>query len=218
MAALVLTSVTKITTSNSVDLTAVGADNWAHWGNSSVTPAQTKNGGSGTISAALYGGGSANTYSGDLRTTSWTDGTPSASGSDTKGSYNNGGVNSGYEIQFDADTTERVATIYMGYYQCTAKITAIISDASTGNQVDSTTLTGTASTAYDGVIVVTYSAASSGQNMKLRMEAPAGIGSPPNVSLGAATVKITGTAGGGLFKQNPMSGLYAGGPFFCGVA
>jgi hypothetical protein len=195
MAQLVL-SVTK--TSVPIGLTGLNTTDWAQWGNSSVTPLNRKNGGGSLISAATYTGGTPTLYINDPRTISWTDGTPNATGSNTNGDYNfppgtgaNAGVGYGFEVTFPADTSIKEAQFYSGFFSCTARVTAIISDASTANQVDSTTLTIGAATSSNGVIVVTYSAASAGQTMKIRIEVLTASDATgfENVTLQAATVK-----------------------------
>lgn len=192
MASLTLT-VTK--TSAAVNLTSLGAANWVAWFSGSTTPSQSKSGGSGSITASIIGGGSPSYYSGDPRTISWTDGTPTTSGSSDEGTFNsNFNVGAGFDVVFPADTTTKTAYLYVGYFDANAKITATLSDASAGPSSDTTTLGGTINTSFNGVVQVDYSAASAGQTLTIRVEvlSDAGGGSPNTTIQAAALIASSG--------------------------
>ena len=168
-------SVTK--TSAAANVSTLGAADWAVWNGTtaSLTPNQRKSGGGSQISASLFGGGAVGFYLGDPRTISWTsDGTPTASGSSDGGIYSpisGTGIGFGVQAIFPASTTTRRAWVYVGYYDAVvARVTSILSDGSVGNQVDSTTLTGSAATSFDGYVVVDYAAARAGQTLTVRIE------------------------------------------------
>ena len=168
-------SVTK--TSAAANVSTLGAADWAVWNGTtaSLTPNQRKSGGGSQISSSLFGGGAVGFYLGDPRTISWTsDGTPTASGSSDGGIYSpisGTGIGFGVQAIFPASTTTRRAWVYVGYYDAVvARVTSILSDGSVGNQVDSTTLTGSAATSFDGYVVVDYAAASAGQTLTVRIE------------------------------------------------
>jgi len=188
MASLVLTSVAK--NSTTVDLTALSATDWAHWVSPSTTPSQRKSGGGSLISAAVYGSGNANDYANDPRTITWSDGTPTASGTDTAGVYNDAFVvNTGWTWTFPADTTTRIARIYPTYGYGDAYVLAHISDSSTGDQTDTTTLTSPGAASQPAVIVVTYAAASASQTMTLSVYIGGNVLDFPNVAMQAASVE-----------------------------
>ena len=189
MTQLVLAVLKDATAAN---LTTIGTTDWADWNGSlnAVTVNEAKSGGGGLISAAIFTAGSPQIYSGDPRTISWTDGSPTGTSSNSNGVFNSGGgVGAGFEVTFPADTSNKIATLYCGYFDSDVKVTAIISDASTGNQVDSTTLTGAGLTSLDGVITVTYAAASAGQTMKIRIEVLNNLNGSGNTTLQGAALK-----------------------------
>jgi hypothetical protein len=192
MASLVL----NVTTSAaSVNLTSLAADDWAKWedGDFSGTPSERKSGGGSTIGAAvIFGGGSFLGYNADPRTISWTDGTPTGSGSNQEIIYNGTyAVNRGFTVSFPADTTPREARIYLGAYSAAqTRITAILSDGSVGNQVDTSFSTANGAEG-DCFAVVTYEAGSAGQTMTLRVEIVLSNTGDGSMSLAAATVKVT---------------------------
>ena len=113
-----------------------------------------------------------------------TDGTNFGTGSISDAVQNGGGANTGYEITFPAATALRQAKIYLGGFSSTVKVTAIISDASTGNQID-TTLTGVSSTFVLGVATVIYQASGTA-TLTVRVESQSGLSSPSVLIQGAA--------------------------------
>jgi len=175
--------------SDGYDLTSFGFTDWARWTTSSWTPTNRKSGGGNLISnATVFGGGSPAHYS-DGPFVWWTgDGTPTATSSTQDGVYNNSGTaNRGYNLTFPADTTTKIAKIYMGYYNADTRITAIISDGSTPDQIINTANGGNPV----GEITITYRAASAGQTLTVRVQTTTAGG---NVALQAAGID-DGTGG-----------------------
>lgn len=196
MASLVL-SATTAGAGADTNLTAQGADDWAQWtfGNTSGVPDQRKSGGGSLISLAKYGSAAGwATFDDGTRSQSWTDGTPTSSGSSVDGIWlDDYAVGVGYELSFPASTATRQVKIWLGLYEATARVTAILSDGSVGNQVDSTTFVAGLSTSVYGIVTVDYAAASAGQSLTVRVEvlsAPSGA-SFESVNLSSATVKVT---------------------------
>ena len=69
-----------------VNLTTVGTVDWASWNaTNSLTPTNRKSGGGSTISVTDVN--TQGSYSNDLRTITWSDGTPNGTGSETAGIY-----------------------------------------------------------------------------------------------------------------------------------
>lgn len=191
MAQLSLSVSAGTTTAN---LTGLGYNDWAAWNNvGSFTPNERKSGGGSLISAAAFGGASALGTSAAPITVSWTDGNPTGSSTNTGAAVclplNTTGV--GYEITFPASRATRVARVFCFVGDATARVTAIISDASTGNQVDSTTLAFGAGTTSGGDIQVTYSAASDSQTMTIRVEVLSSASGSGGIGVQAAAVNRT---------------------------
>lgn len=195
MAQLVIACAIEVTAFN---LTTAGGIDWALWNETpaSLTPSEYKSGGGQTISAALFGGGSLDRSGTDLRTMSWTDGTNAPSSSNTAITYNAGfsSPGQGFEVTFPADTTVRIAKLPVAWFSCNARATAIISDTSTANQVDSTTFAGADSVSVNGTVTVTYAAASGGQTMKIRVETLTSLGGSRNVGIQAAAYSISASS------------------------
>jgi hypothetical protein len=169
--------------SASQSLTALGLTDWMAVHNP-LPVLDFKSGGGATIGVSRYGGGGDAATGALSRTISWTDGTNFGTGSISDGVQNNGGAATGYEVTFPASTALRVAYVYLGGYSSTTKVTAIISDSSTGNQVD-TTLTGSAAAFTLGYAQVIYQAAGSA-TLTVRVEAQSGLSSPGALVSGGA--------------------------------
>lgn len=199
MAQLTLSAAIEATT---VNLTSVGGVDWAVWNTTpaNLTPSEFKSGGGSTISAALYGGGSVSRSGTVPRTMSWTDGTNVGTDSNTAITYNSGfTVGQGFEVTFPASTTTRVAKLYVGYFAANVRVTAIISDTSTANQVDSSTLVGADATDANGTVTVTYAAASGSQTMTIRVEVLTSLGGSRNCGIQAAAYALS--AGGDVLMS-----------------
>ncbi len=169
---------TSVTTTAS--LTTLGVKDWIHWG---TTPLTRKNGVTAQISTySVVGTGSVQTYNNDPRTLTWTDGTPTAAGSDTDGVYINS-LQNGFRFTAPADTTSRVLTVYVGGYFGGGTLTAHLSDNSAPNFVD---VTSTVNAPYDRNYTLTYQAASAGQTLTVTWINTSGTG---NVTLNGAALK-----------------------------
>lgn len=190
MAQLALSITTGATSAN---LTGLSYTDWAAWNNvSSFVPNERKSGGGSLISCAAFGGASPTASPSGLLTISWTDGTPTASSTNTGTAValplNTVGV--GYEATFPATRATRIARVFGFLGDSTLRVTAIISDGSTGNQVDSTTLAAGAGTTLTSDIQVTYSAATDGQTMTVRVEVLSSASASGGHGIQAAAVKL----------------------------
>ncbi len=145
------------TSSANVDLTAIGTGDWIHWTTVSPTGTQRKATGGSQISDYTVGSESFNGAF-DPSTLSWTDGTPTASGSDTAVVYN---TTSGTEFTFTigADTTLKHAHFYFGALGSGCVFTATLSDSSAGPY------TATSAGVGDFNIHLDWSAGSGGQTL-----------------------------------------------------
>ncbi len=131
-----------------VDISA-GTTDWAHWTNTQVNaPKVVKAGGPARISNyAIVGAGlTAQQYTDDKRTVSWSGGTPVASGSDTKGVYvPNGTTATGFGFSYSItgfglapETVDVYSTVFSGV----GRLTATISDGSSPPLALTTVATG----------------------------------------------------------------------------
>jgi len=148
----------KVSSATAVNLTSLGASDWAHW------PGYNhKAGGNSQISnfLELYPLSPVTlpvSYSNDSRTFSWTDGTTTASGNDTNGVYVNG-INGGFQLTAPADTSVRTLTVYVGGTATSGHLRAYLSDGSAEDYVD----VQPSAASYYLTYTLTYSAGSSGQ-------------------------------------------------------
>jgi hypothetical protein len=135
----------------------------------------------------VVGTGSANRYANNAFGYSWTDGTPTASATNTTTGVFVSGVNNGFRITAPADTTQRTLKVYVDAYLVHGQIVAHLSDASSPDYVDSTlnSLTSTAQGAYTFI----YKAASSGQTLSVTFTNINTNVSGGNLALQAATLQ-----------------------------
>ena len=180
---------TSVTTT--ANLTAEGTADWVHWGGS---PLIRKNGVTPQISSySVVGSGTVQSYTNDPRALSWTDGTPTPTGSDTNGLFIPL-LHDGLSFTAPADTTTRVLTIHVGGWFSGGTLTAQLSDGSAASFVDSTT---SVNAQYDRNYTLTYNAASAGKTLMVSWVMTSGTG---NVTLNGAALaqiapSISATAG-----------------------
>ena len=160
-----------------VNLATVGTVDWAHWPNYD----HKATGGSKITTYTKIGSQTVTAYTNDLRTVSWSGGTPTASGSNMSGVYIPG-VGMGFSISAPADTTARTLTVYVGGWVSGGRLTAHLSDGSAADYVD-TSLSGSGQ--YDGTYTLTYQAASAGQLLTVTWVQISGTG---NVTLQGAAL------------------------------
>ena len=165
------------------NLTTEGPADWVHWGDASLT---RKSGVSPQISTySIVGAGSVLSYTNDPRALSWTDGTPTASGTNNNGLYINS-LQNGYSFTAPAGAGSQVLTIHVGGWASGGTMRAHLSDASATDYVDTTT---TASGQYDRNYTLTYNAASAGQTLTITWVMNSGTG---NVTLSGSALSQTG--------------------------
>lgn len=121
-------TITQNTTAASVNLTAVGTADWAHWGLTTLTDLNVKSGGAGLFSA-LSGTWLQSTTGAQLMT--WTDGTPTASATDSTSKVR---TNSSGSISVVADTTTRTLTLYLDARASVSTITCTIVNSTAAPQ------------------------------------------------------------------------------------
>jgi hypothetical protein len=185
-----------VASSTAVNLTAVGTADWASWPgyNDKAT------GGAQIGNYVVVGSGTVQDYANDSRTISWSDGTPTASGSETGGVYVQG-VGAGFSISAPADTTSRTLIVYVGGWLSSGHLAAHLSDSSAPDYVNAAFSSNSGS--YDAVFTLTYQAASAGQTLTVTWIESSTSG---NVTLQAAAL-----VGGGAAAPTITSALSATG-------
>jgi hypothetical protein len=194
------------TSSSSVNLTAVGTTDWAHWyGYDHKTT-----GGSAISDYTAVGSGGVYNYGNDLRAIGWSDGTPTASSTNNNGIYTPGN-NDGFSIAAPADTTVRTLNVYVGGYKSGGKLTAHLSDGSASDYVDTTPQN--AAGQYNGNYTLTYKAANAGAHLTVTWV--------QNSDGGGGNVTLAGAAlsGGGAFADQDIGtpGLAGSASYAAGV-
>jgi fibronectin type 3 domain-containing protein len=164
------------TSAATVDLTATGTADWAHW-----PGYDHKSTGGSQLQTFTAIGGTVQTYTNDPRRLTWSDGTPAATGSSTSGVYING-INKGFRVIAPADTSTRTLKLYVGGWNSTGQLTAQLSDGSAVDYVDASR-SGTGQ--YDAVYTLTYKAGAAGQSLKVQWVQASSTG---NVTLQAAAL------------------------------
>ncbi len=190
---------TSIHSGADINLTAAGPLDWVHWGlytptsldrKSGVTPQigdWTVIGPSNAFTAAYQFGDNANGYS-------WSDGTPTASVTNTTTgvwAYGVPNIGTGFELSVPADTTVRTLKVYVGAFAARGKFEASLSDLSAAGYLDSSL-----SNIRNGpgaVYSLQYAANSAGQSLRIRYTLEQSFGGlMGNVTLQAAALTANG--------------------------
>jgi len=175
----------------SVNLTTEGTIDWAHWGrNGALVFNRKANLTPPLISDILKLGNGDRSWFSDCPTAfSWTDGTPTASATNTTtGTLTNGAVGNGLEITVPADTNLRTLKLYVGVWFTRGKLEASLSDGSAPVYIDSTMDNNNGK--INGVYTINYKAGSAAQVLKIRLTIVNQYNSPfGNVAWEAVTVQ-----------------------------
>jgi hypothetical protein len=190
---------TSIHSGADINLTAAGPLDWVHWGlytatsldrKSGVTPQigdWTVIGPSNAFTAAYQFGDNGNGYS-------WSDGTPTASVTNTTTgvwAYGVPNIGTGFELSVPADTTMRTLKVYVGAFAAKGRFEASLSDMSAADYLDSSL--SNMRNGPSAVYALQYAANSAGQTLRIRytLELPMG-GLVGNVTLQAAALTANG--------------------------
>ena len=164
--------------SSNVNLTAVGTVDWAKW------PGYVhKASGGAQISNFSVSGSGATQVASYTRAMTWSDGTPVISGSDQSSVVVAGNGNE-FRISVPADTTQRTLYVYVGGTDSAGRLIAHLSDGSAPDYVNALSGAGN----YDVVYMLTYKAASAGQQLIVTWAQASDTGS---VTLRAAALSFT---------------------------
>ena len=152
------------TPSGAPNLTSVGTSDWAHWGLTSASSFDHKASGGGEISNyTLVGAGNVLNFGNNPVGFTWTDGTPTASTTNSTTGIFVAGQGNGFRITAPADTTKRTLSVYVGVWESQGQMVAHLSDGSAADYVDTTL--NNASGTTPGLYTFTYQAVSSGQTL-----------------------------------------------------
>ena len=178
-------SLSGVGNSNSIpaNLTFEGSSDWVHWGDNLLNRKNNVN--PQIANYTIVGSGPLMSYNNDLRSLSWTDGNPAASGANNDGLYISFTQN-GFSFTAPADTSTRILTVHVGGWYSAGTFTAHLSDGSARDFVD---VTSPASGQYDRNYILTYTAASSAQSLNISWVMTSGNG---NVTLNGAALSQSG--------------------------
>ena len=168
-----------------VQLTAEGSSDWAHWGLNSAGSFDHRAGVTQQISNYTLIGQPATQYANNPVAYTWTNGTPTATVSNTATGIFTSGQAQGFRITAPADATVRTLRVYVGVFRTQGRMVAQLSDGSAADYVD-TSLTNNAVVPTSGVYTFTYTAASAGQSLIVTFTQNAA--SAGNIELQAATL------------------------------
>jgi hypothetical protein len=147
-----------------IDLSAEGSLDWAHWGNGGILGYEQKAPLAALISPySIIGTGPVYGYGGGVAF-SWTNGTPTPTLLTGAGIYINGAGN-GFALEVPASTSERVFSFYSGVFMSTLHVEAAMSDNSAPIFIDES-FSGWASTVRR--YSIRYSSPNDGAVLKVR--------------------------------------------------
>ena len=153
-------------TTETNNLTSLGATDWAEWGymsGSTTTPSNVKNDGGNTISAQAINS-TVTQYGGAAVSVSWANGTPNATGTEATGIYtSSGNAGEGFLMTFPADTNSRTLYILCGGYINVGQLGVALTDGSAAEYLDASQ-SSSGGTFY-ALYTITYKAASAGQRL-----------------------------------------------------
>jgi hypothetical protein len=152
--------------SGTVDLTALSAVDWAHWGYSGSAGFDHRSSGGGQISSVIGTGGASINGVSDPSTPyfSWSDGTPNSFVSLTHDQIYTTTPGGGLQFSVPAGTGIRTLKVYVGMTSSsTGRLQAHLSDSSALDFIDSSV--SSAGPYREVIFTLNYSAASAGQSL-----------------------------------------------------
>ena len=153
-------------TTQTNNLTSLGATDWAEWGytsGSTTTPDNVKKGGGNTITAQVINSAAAQ-YGGAAVSVSWTNGMPNATGTEATGIYTtSGNAGEGFLMTFPADTNWRTLTIVCGGYTNVGQLGVALTDGSAAEYLDASQFS--SGGFFYALYTITYKAANAGQSL-----------------------------------------------------
>lgn len=176
-----------------VNLTAEGVLDWAHWGLTAATSFDHKAGVTSAISNYSTTGSAAVQRQMQSPTSySWTGGAPTASATSTPTGVYLMGANNGFQLALPADTTKRTLKLYVGLWAAQGKLEASLSDGSATAFSNTALINQTATS--NGVYTLDYQAGAAGQMLTVKWTTQAIFNTYGNITLQAATVVAMGSS------------------------
>ena len=172
-----------------VNLTAEGTLDWAHWGLASGASFDHKAGVTHQISDITPLGvapGSFNANPTYWATHSWSDGTPTASEAGSSSLAYVEGEGNGFELTVAADTIPKTLKLYVGAWFATGTLEASLSDGSAPAYI--TSLDNPTDTVSTRIVSIDFSAASAGQNLVIRFTLSNDYSGNGTIAIQAATL------------------------------
>jgi Tol biopolymer transport system component/subtilisin-like proprotein convertase family protein len=180
------TTVTQSPTS--VDLTAQGTLDWAHWGLGSISGFDHKAGTQQQISNfTRVGKRSVSWFSDNTTSFSWTDGTPTGSVTGTPTGLFISGQGNGFEFSVPADSSLKTLKLYVGAWYAQGHLQATLSDQSAGVVLDESVNSNAGAT--HAVYTIRFRSVSSAQTLRVQYTLANDFFEPNgNISLEAAAL------------------------------
>jgi hypothetical protein len=181
------------TTGTNYNLTTEGTSDWIHWGHTASNSVNRKSTGGSQISnfTTVKAGSNSVRLTDSPSKASWTDGTSTASASNSPGgAYINNfdGPGRGYQFTVPADQVERILKVYVGTFRSCGTLEATLSDGSA--PIYSELLVGNANATVQGVYTIRFAANSPNQTLTIKWTETADLGAADNVTLQAAALKL----------------------------
>ncbi len=170
------------TTPGTISLTTDGTTDWSHWGDNAHKAQVTSQ-----ITMSIIGNQGVSNYNDDMRTQSWTDGTPIAQANGDRSGVYLWGVGNGYALVVPADQNKRTLTVHVGGWNSAGQLQATLSDGSVVPYSDTTTV---ATGSYYRDYTLTYQAASANQTLRVTWTMTGGAG---NLTLSSAALNGSST-------------------------
>jgi hypothetical protein len=167
-----------------LDLTALGTTDWAHWGKGKKYPGFNHDASGNSLISTVMSVGAGGKYSvtsAKSRGVTWTNGTPMAATKALDTSYitDKGAINSGFRFTVAASTTPQTLVVYAGGNNAEATLLAHLSDGSAAD----VQITSSGASLFSNVYTITYSAASAGQTLTLTCLKTGNMGKAANGSV-----------------------------------
>lgn len=184
-----------VTENQSNDLAALGTDDYFVY----PTLAQVKKSGTSKLAFALIATTSGPAaYGGDTTSIlTWTGGTPTASGSTSRGQYvASGQAGKGFTITAPAGTGVRTLYLFLSTYTARVRVQAALSDGSSAAISDNTKYSDSANGMMFGA-TITYAASTDGQTLTITVTNDVSDTGVSNVGIQGAALSLPAGGGGG---------------------
>jgi hypothetical protein len=193
-----LLSGTAVSSTSSVNLTSEGRVDWIRWSGND----RKATGGNKISNFIQLGTGNVSTKANDMRLCNWSDGAPTASGSE-RSSVIISGIGRGFRFRVPADPATRILKVYVGGWQSGGTLTATLTDGSAPEYVHVSSPLLSPTGQYSAVFTLVYKSASTGQALNVQWVQTSGTSG--NVSLQAATLSEATSPGSVVKGNEPLS-------------